>query len=177
MAQPVSGPLLSFVVVVGNPRAGSRTLSFATAIAGEICTRLGGEADSPHVIDLALIADKVFDFSDETVNGLVDRVIDADVAVVASPVYKAAYTGLLKAFLDRFQAGSLDGVVAVPVMVGAGLQHSLSGEMLLRPLLGELGATVPCPVLYAIDSDLDLLSGPNAAWLDRSSAAVRRQIA
>ena len=67
----------------------------------------------------------------------------ADLLVVASPTYKATYTGLLKLFLDQIGADDLAGVVTVPVMVGAGAGHALAVETHLRPVLVELGAAMP----------------------------------
>ena len=47
------------------------------------------------------------------------RWVSADLVVVASPTYKATYTGLLKLFLDRFAGGTGLRGVAVPLMLGA----------------------------------------------------------
>jgi FMN reductase len=73
--------------------------------------------------------------------------------VVASPTYKATYTGLLKAFLDRFPHQGLAGVTAVPLMLGASHAHSLAPEHGLRPVLVELGASVPTRGLYVLDAE------------------------
>lgn len=73
--------------------------------------------------------------------------------IFASPTYKASYTGLLKLFLDQFPSNGLAGVVAVPLMLGAGLGHLLAPELLLKPVLVELGATCPTRGLYLLDSD------------------------
>ena len=62
--------------------------------------------------------------------------------MVASPTYKATYTGLLKLFLDRFATDGLRGV-AVPLMLGAGPGHALAPELTLRPVLTEIGGLVP----------------------------------
>ena len=87
--------------------------------------------------------------------------------MVASPTYKATYTGLLKLFLDQIGADELAGVVTVPVMVGAGAAHALAVETHLRPVLVELGATMPTRGLYLQEADLaeltpvlDALVGP-----------------
>jgi FMN reductase len=74
--------------------------------------------------------------------------------VVASPTYKGTYTGLLKLFLDRFATDGLRGV-AVPLMLGAGPGHALAPELTLRPVLTEIGGTVPVKGLYVVDSDHD----------------------
>src|SRR5690348_8540778 len=118
-------------VVVGNPRPRSRTLAAAVHLARE----LAGEPGL--VVDLAELGGAVLDLDDERVTGLVREVASYDVVVVASPTYKAALTGLLKAFLDRFPGDGLRGVVAVPLMLGAGPGHALAVETSLRPVLAE----------------------------------------
>jgi FMN reductase len=143
-------------VVVGNPRPRSRTYDSALVLAD----RLGG-ADL--VVDLADHASELFDWGSETVRDLVEQVAGSLVVVVASPTYKATYTGLLKAFLDRFPHQGLGGVTAVPLMLGGSPAHSLAIEHGLRPLLVELGASVPTGGLYVLDSEHDRPE-PYDAW-------------
>ena len=154
-------------VVVGNPRAGSRTLAAAQHVARE----LAGEPDL--VVDLADLGPSLLDSSDPTVAGLVTEVGEADLVVVACPTYKGTYTGLLKLFLDRFASGPRGGLrgVAVPLMLGAGPGHALAPELTLRPVLTEIGAIVPAPGLYVSDSAYD---DPRAyeAWLGHARPAV-----
>ena len=156
-------------VVVGNPKAGSRTLAAARHVARE----LAGEPDL--VVDLADLGASILDWSDPTVAGLVEEVGAADLVVVASPTYKGTYTGLLKLFLDRFATDGLRGV-AVPLMLGAGPAHALAPELTLRPLLTELGAIVPGRALYLLDTAYD---DPAAyqAWLDATRPTVERLLA
>lgn len=139
----------STAVVVGNPRPGSRTLASATHVARELA---GAEPDL--VVDLATVGAGLLDQRDAAVGELVSQVAAADLVVVASPTYKATYTGLLKLFLDRFapqQGTGLSGI-AVPLMLGAGPAHALAPELTLRPVLTEIGATVPVRGLYVLDS-------------------------
>ncbi|MFD1051016.1 NADPH-dependent FMN reductase, partial [Kibdelosporangium lantanae] len=98
-------------VLVGNPKPGSRTLRAALAIRDAL------DGTPGPVIDLAEIADQLFDYDSDQVAKAVEDVKGVDVLVVASPTYKATYTGLLKAFLDRFGAGSLRGITAYPLLV------------------------------------------------------------
>jgi FMN reductase len=153
-------------VVVGNPKAGSRTLSSAVHVARELS---GAEPDL--VVDLAELGPRLLDWSDGEVGRLVAEVGDADLVVVASPTYKATYTGLLKLFLDRFAAGTGLTGVAVPLMLGAGPAHALAPEVFLRPLLTELGAVVPVRALYVLDAQHD---DPTAydAWLSVARPVV-----
>ena len=133
-------------VVVGNPKPRSRTYESALTLAD----RIGG-ADL--VVDLADHASELFDWSSGVVAGLVEQVAASRLLVVASPTYKATYTGLLKAFLDRFPHQGLAGVTAVPLMLGASHAHALAPEHGLRPVLVELGASVPTRGLYVLDAE------------------------
>ena len=138
-------PVLTVTVVVGNPKPRSRTRQVAEALVSAL---VDTTAIDLVVIDLIDIADRIFTWPEESVAALNDRVAASDLVVVASPTYKAAYSGLLKSFLDRYSAGALTGVVAVPVMTGADATHTLAPETTLRPLLVELGATVPTRAFY-----------------------------
>jgi len=122
-------------VVVGNPKPASRTLTAALHVARELA---GTEPDL--VVDLADLGPALLDWQDPTVAALVAAVGEADLVVVASPTYKATYTGLLKLFLDRFTTDGLRGL-AVPLMLGAGPAHALAPELTLRPVLAEIGGT------------------------------------
>ena len=130
----MSGPTPRVAVVVGNPRPASRTLAAALRVARELT---GEEPDV--VVDLGTLGPAVLDWQDPDVARLVEQVGSADLVVIASPTYKATYTGLLKVFLDRFAGGTgLRGVV-VPLMIGAAPGHSLAPELSLRPVLAEIG--------------------------------------
>jgi len=155
---------MSVAVVVGNPKPGSRTLQAARYLA----TELGGEPDL--VVDLAEVGTALLNWADPTVAHLVDEVGAADLVVVASPTYKATYTGLLKLFLDRFATDGLSGV-AVPFMLGAGPTHALAPELTLRPVLTEIGGTVPVRGLYVQDSAYDDPAA-YAAWLETARPRI-----
>lgn len=160
---PRTGPKTA--VVVGNPKAASRTLTAASYLAHELAG-----ADPDLVVDLATIGADLVDWRAKAVNDLVAEVGRADLVVVACPTYKATYTGLLKLFLDRFSVGQLTGV-AVPVMLGAGPTHALAPEVGLRPLLTHLGALVPTTGLYVLDSEYDDPAA-YAEWLAGARPAI-----
>ncbi len=141
---------MSIAVVVGNPKAGSRTLRVAQAVADTLVDRLVdayelGDNTERFVVDLADVAGQLFDYPSQTIDDLLETVAASDVVIAASPTYKATYTGLLKVFFDRYGNNGLAGTVGVPVMTGAAPIHALAPEVHLRPLLVELGATTPDP--------------------------------
>jgi FMN reductase len=160
-------PPVSTVVVVGNPKPRSRTYQAAHLVAERLT---GGPPDLS--VDLADLGPALLDWSDAQVASLVAEVRASDLAVFASPTYKATYTGLLKLFLDRIAGGALDGVTAVPVMLGGDWRHSLAADLLLKPVLVELGATCPTRGLFLIESEYDA-SETLENWL----GPARRQVA
>ncbi|HET9169193.1 MAG TPA: NAD(P)H-dependent oxidoreductase [Actinospica sp.] len=137
-------------VVVGNPKPASRTFQAAA----HLVERLTGAAPELS-LDLAAFGSGLLDPSDAEAGAAVEAVRGLDLVVIASPTYKASYTGLLKVFLDRFPSNGLDGVVAVPLMLGAGPGHQLAPEVFLKPVLAELGALLPTRALYVLDGAHD----------------------
>ena len=139
---------MKVTVVAGNPKLASRTLDAATRVAEAV----SGQAPDT-VIDVITLGAGLLGWGDEGVAAAVKTVAASDLVVVASPTFKATYTGVLKLFLDQFATGDgLEDVVAVPLMLGAGPGHALAPDLLLKPVLVELGATTPAPGLYLSDS-------------------------
>jgi FMN reductase len=163
-------------VVVGNPKPRSRTLTVAEAVARAAAEASGLAAADPTTIDLADLGPQLFDWSSAEVRAAKDALRNCTLAVVASPTYKASYTGLLKSFLDWFASTDLDGVTVVPVMVGAGQQHALAVEVHLRPVLVELGATLPTRGLYVTEDQLDALDDLIADWLREAGPRLRAAV-
>ena len=155
------------IAVVGNPKPRSRT----RAAAELVVERLTG-APPDVVVDVVDLGPGLLGWGDPAVGAAVEALKAADVAVVASPTYKATYTGLLKLFLDQVGTGDLAGVVAVPLMLGGGPTHYLAPELLLKPVLVELGATAPTRGLYLVDKSWD-----DPAALDPWLATAAPQVA
>jgi FMN reductase len=166
---------MRIAVVVGNPKADSRTLRVALAVSDALATRL--DADSERlVMDLADVADEIHQPESPTMDRLVNDVITSDLVIVASPTFKATYTGLLKSFFDRFATNALSSVIAVGVMTGAAPVHALAVEVYLRPLLVELGALTPTRGLYVTEQqfeDLDAAIGP---WADEAAIRIEPRL-
>jgi FMN reductase len=158
-------------IVVGNPNPKSRTLTLADAVGDEVGAIVG--ETSRFVVDLVDLAAGLFDPNNEEVTAVVNDASTSDILVVASPTYKAAYTGLLKAFLDRFDTRGLEGVVVIPVMTGGSPAHSLAPETALRPVLVELGASMPTRSLYFETSQMPDLPGIVKGWASENHAALR----
>ncbi len=166
---------MSMAVVVGNPKANSRTLRVAQGVADALSSRLALTSDRL-VVDLADVATELFEHASQRVDDLLAAVAASQVIVVASPTFKATYTGLLKAFFDRYTTNALRSSVAVGIMTGAAPIHALAVEVHLRPLLVELGAVTPTRGLYVTEQQFDDLEGTIDPWADGAAPLIARHL-
>jgi FMN reductase len=166
-----------FVTLVGNPKPGSRTLTVAAAAAEAIAVAAG--LHEPHeIIDLSVLSRRLLlPGPSAAVEDATELVSGADLLLVASPTFKGTYTGLLKVFLDRLPYRCLEGTAALPLLVMASPQHALAVEVHLRPLLVELGATVPTPGLAVLESDLGRMDAVLRPWAARVAHLIRDPLA
>lgn len=169
----------SVVTVVGNPKAASRTAAAAASVAELLASELGTPYRIDELVDLVTFAPAIFqgDRASEEDRGALDSAIDlassASVLVLATPVYKGSYTGLLKSFLDVLPPQALAGSVVVPVTVSAAPSHKLLADLHLRPVLAELGASVPTPPVALEERDLEDLQIALSAWIRQNAGLVQ----
>ncbi|MEH1966443.1 MULTISPECIES: NADPH-dependent FMN reductase [unclassified Nostoc] len=89
----------------------------------------------------------------------------ADGVIIATPIYKAAYTGVLKTFLDLLPQKSLTGKPVLPIALGGTIAHLLAIEYALKPVLSELGARHILATVYAVDKQIQR-QADNSVLLD-----------
>jgi FMN reductase len=91
-------------------------------------------------------------YGDDTAT-VVNRVAAADIVVLASPVYRASFTGALKNLLDQLPVEALMGKPCGIVAMGATPHHYLGVEWHLRDVLTWFGAIVPPTGVYLSSAD------------------------
>lgn len=160
---------MNLSIVVGNPRPRSRTLLIAEVVADRIAS--ARDARIERTVDLADHALDLFKWPHEGLSELTVAVAASDIVVFASPTYKSAYTGLMKAFLDRYPTDGLAGVTAVPVMTGGSSAHALAVDTALRPVLVDLGASLPTRGLYFVMSQMPELESIVDRWAAQNLVA------
>jgi FMN reductase len=161
LPRPLPVATLDVIALTGNPRAASRTAALCRHVAMEIAGRVAG-LERARLVEIDLAA---------PVEPAVDRVAalrGATIAVVASPTYKATYSGLLKNLLDAVPHDGLAGVIAIPLMVAGDRVHALAVELHLRPVLVELGAVTPTRGLFFEESSLAAPGAVLDPWLERA---------
>ncbi|SDS28636.1 FMN reductase [Brevibacterium sandarakinum] len=153
--------------VVGNPNPGSRTRQIAEDLAERIAALTG--ADTGSTIEFGEVTDEIFEWESSKLSALTDQLQTSTYAVIATPTYKASCTGLLKAFVDRFDAGGLHGVTAIPVFTIGSPAHQLAVDFTLRPLLVELGASVPTAGLSFPTAKFDERAAILDEWVEKQA--------
>lgn len=152
----------------------SKTHGLVNGIVERFASRVKAEAD---VIDLAQIATGFGgalyrEQLPAEQQAVLQHIEAADVLVVASPVYRAAYPGLFKHVFDLVERNALEGKAVILAANGGSAHHALIIESHLRPLFNSLGAfTVPTGI-YSQSSDFDGYYLNNQSVLERIDAAI-----
>jgi FMN reductase len=107
----------------------------------------------------------------------IQAVAHADLVLFSTPIYKAAYSGLLKVFLDLLPSDALRGKTVLPLATGGSLAHFLALEYALKPVLSSLGARDILDGVFATDAQLVAheLGGfvPDSDLVDRLDRALQ----
>ncbi|WP_436856885.1 NADPH-dependent FMN reductase [Citrobacter tructae] len=93
-------------------------------------------------------------FDSPALKTLVGQLKEADGLIVATPVYKAAYSGALKTLLDLLPERALEGKVVLPLATGGTVAHLLAVDYALKPVLSALKAQEILHGVFADDSQV-----------------------
>lgn len=148
------------VIISGSPNASSRL----NGIVSHVQQQLSEQNLSADLITVvSLPADDLIQarFNSPAILEANKLVEEAAAVIIASPVYKASYTGVIKTFLDLLPQKGLDGKVIAPLFIGGTIAHLLSIDYALKPVLASMGAKLYVSGVYAIDSQINRTQGPN----------------
>ncbi|TXT33371.1 MAG: FMN reductase, partial [Comamonadaceae bacterium] len=144
---------MSVLLIAGSPSERSRSAALLDAVAQRLEFR-GVQVERLQIRDLSPQALILADFGHPSISHALGRVAKASVVVVATPVYKAAYSGVLKVFLDLLPQTALQGKTVLPLATGGSPHHMLALDYALRPVLQSLAAKHILPGIYATDSQV-----------------------
>jgi FMN reductase len=169
---------MSILLLAGSPSERSRSAALLDSVSLRLAGR-GAPVERLHIRDLSPQSLLLGDTAHRTIAAAVDQVVRARAIVVATPVYKAAYSGVLKVFLDLLPQTALKGKVVLPLATGGSPHHMLALDYALRPVLQSLSARHILPGVYATDSQVTLtpegahhLGAEVAARLDEAVEAL-----
>ncbi|WP_197387742.1 NADPH-dependent FMN reductase [Ralstonia pseudosolanacearum] len=144
---------MSILTISGSPSAPSRSARLLGHVRAQL-ERAGEAAD--HLDLRALPADALLgaQTAHPAIAEALARVAVAGVVILATPVYQAAYSGLLKVFLDLLPQSGLRDKVVLPIATGGSLAHTLAIDYALRPVLSSLAARAILPGIFALDTQI-----------------------
>jgi FMN reductase len=146
---------MTVLLIAGSPSAPSRSAVLLDAVAARLAER-GVAVERLAIRELAAHALLLGEASHPSVQLAVEQLRRADVVVIATPVYKAAYSGVLKVFLDLLPQSALKGKTVLPLATGGSPHHMLALDYALRPVLQSLAARHILPGVYASDAQIAL---------------------
>ena len=177
---------MNLVTLSGSPSAKSRS-AWLLRLAQE---RLPAAHDTEAHIDVRGLPAQALlraDAKHPELSHAIGQVTQADLLIVSTPIYKAAYSGLLKVFLDLLPPDVLRGKAVLPLATGGSPGHLLAIDYALKPVLASLGARHILDTVYVLDEHLrpheTLGYVPDDSVIERldralqgvSQAAVRRR--
>ncbi|NMM28580.1 MAG: NADPH-dependent FMN reductase [Glaciimonas sp.] len=144
---------MHILLLAGSPSSPSRSTRLLHHI-GDKLALLGHRYVKLQVRDLPAQALLHADFGNADLKLAQGLVQQADAVVIATPVYKAAYSGILKAFLDVLPQDGLAGKLVLPLATGGSQSHMLALDYALRPVLTALNARHVLPGIFTTDAQI-----------------------
>lgn len=94
-------------------------------------------------------------YNSDSIKQANELVEEAEVVVVLTPVYKAAYSGILKTYLDLLPQKGFENKHIIPIAVGGTPHHLLTIEYALKPVFSALGATSISQGVFIVDKQIE----------------------
>ncbi|MEU9479369.1 NADPH-dependent FMN reductase [Streptomyces sp. NPDC048191] len=170
--------------VSGSPSASSRT----GRLLRHLDQRLIAQGHEVIPLDVRTIPAEALlgaDFRHPAIAEATELFTRADGVLIGTPIYKASYSGVLKALLDLLPQYALTGKTVLPLATGGSAAHVLAIDYALRPVLNSMGAAHIVQGWFTLDKDIavgedgSLTVAPAAAEalghvVDQFSAALDR---
>ncbi|MFE5207998.1 NADPH-dependent FMN reductase [Streptomyces sp. NPDC056600] len=112
------------------------------------------------------------DFGHPAIARATALVAEADGLVIGTPVYKAAYSGLLKSLLDLLPQYALAGKTVLPLATGGSTAHVLAIDYALRPVLSSMGASHIVQGWFTLDKDITVADDGTVTVAEPAAGAL-----
>lgn len=145
---------MSILLLGGSPALPSSSSRLLLHVGDKLAVQ-GHQLRRLHVRDLPAQALLHADADDAGIRRAIEAVASAQAIVIATPVYKASCSGVLKAFLDLLPQDGLAGKVVLPLATGGTQSHMLALDYALRPVLHALAAKQVLTGIFATSQQLE----------------------
>jgi FMN reductase len=167
--------MASILSVSGSPSATSRTARLLDHVGTRLAAQ-GHQVTSLEVRGLPSDALLGADFGHPAIVAAAELFDRADVVVIGTPVYKAAYSGLLKSLLDLLPQYALTGKTILPLATGGSTAHVLAIDYALRPVLSSMGARHIVQGWFVLDRHITVHEDGTAAVEPGTDEALGRLV-
>ena len=146
--------LQTVLLIAGSPSDPSRSAALLDSVSRRLALRGGLKVERLNIRELPAEALLLAQWGHPAIVKALAQVEQARAIVVATPVYKAAYSGVLKVFLDLLPQTALVGKTVLPLATGGSPHHMLALDYALRPVLQSLSARHILTGVYATDAQI-----------------------
>lgn len=163
------------LAIAGNPTSPSRTQALVE-YTNQLLQQQGFSTETIVVRDFSAEALVYGQYNSPALEPIKAKLEQAEGVIVATPIYKASYTGLLKAFLDLLPQRAFEGKVVLPIATGGTIAHLLAVDYALKPVLSELKARHVLGGVFAVDKQLELQSDGSLQVDDETEQRLRKAV-
>lgn len=162
-------------IISGSPNAKSRV----NGVINDAKLKLEQNGCEVTIIDVSsLPPDDLMhaNFNSKSIQNANVKVAEATGIIIASPVYKTTYAGVLKAYIDLLpQKGFKDKIVAA-YFVGGTISNLLSIDYALKPLLASMGAKRFAENVFAVDTEIERIEDSEQNLSFQLSDEVKQRV-
>lgn len=108
-------------------------------------------------------------FDSEAIQAANREVEQADAVIVATPVFKASFPGVLKAYIDLLPQKGFQNKVVLPIAIGGTIAHLLSIDFAMKPVLSTMGPRNLLAGVFVQDAQV--------VWNDDGTADIAEEAA
>lgn len=157
-------------LIAGSPSERSRSAAVLEYIAHRL-VEAGMTPAAIKVRDLDPTELLHADWNGASVKAAIETVMNADAVIIGTPIYKAAYSGVLKAFLDMLPQKGFENKAVLPIATGGSPAHMLAVDYALKPVLAALGVQHSLKTIYIVDAQVEYANGHGVRFVDEDVEA------
>ncbi|MGI5192967.1 NADPH-dependent FMN reductase [Streptomyces sp. CA-288835] len=161
--------------VSGSPSPTSRT----ARLLRDLDARLTAQGHEVVPLDVRTLPPEALlhaDFGHPAIVAATELFDRADGIVIGTPVYKAAYSGLLKSLLDLLPQYALTGKTVLPLATGGTTAHVLAIDYALRPVLASMGPAHITPGWFVLDQHIEVRRDDSGIVLEPGTREALEQV-
>ncbi len=167
--------MADIVTIAGSPSSSSRS-SATLGFIEQVLQEYGFTTDTVSIRELDPHDLLFANFNSPSLKASLDKIARARAVIVATPIYKAAYSGALKVYLDLLPANALCDKIVLPLATGGTLAHLLALDYTLKPVLAAIGGRHILQGIYLVDAQVTNVPGQTITFTEEAESRLRASL-